>query len=362
VSQEVGAKTLNINKGDEMSETIEAEIVEDEFLAPAQVTAKKLTTLVNVDNLIKKYKTIADTPLKTDVEELGALFLELQTARKEFTNGRIKLEKEAKALRDPYNAFAKLVIKIEKEVQAKINPYENKLRALTDKVENEEKRKQIEAEEAEEARINAIRIKIKAFEMLPLQYINNTSDEILAMLNDSVNPTEETFNEFFNEAVTVFTNSHSQLRKIHDDKILVENAQKMQDEKDVKAREAKEIEDKKLQDEKDALAKQQSDFQKQKDDFEAQQKAIQEEADRKEAERVADELQAKQESEKKITQEKIKNLEFPKEIYIVVGYEMMNDEPSPIAYESTNFTLNDAKQFQDRVNRNTKIYKAVEVI
>ncbi len=77
---------------------------------------------------------------------------------------------------------------------------------------------------------------------------------------------------------------------------------------------------------------------------------------------MADELQAKQKQDKKIAQDKIKNLEFPKEIYIVVGYEIINDEPSPIAYESTNFTLDSAKQFQNRVNKNSKIFKAVELI
>lgn len=285
-------------------ETIEAEIIEDEFLAPVQVTARELKTLVNVDELIKKHKKLANTPLDTNIEKLGVLFLELQAARKDFTNGRTKLEKEAKALRDPFNAFAKLVIKIEKEVQLKLNPYETKLRALTDKVENEEARKQQEAEEAEEARVYKIKDNILLVKNMPLQHYNSSSKELTNALESLVIVTKEKYEEFYEEALENQNLVISQLQTARSNKFVVENAQKIQDEADRKALVEKEKEEKEHQIKKDALAKEQADFDKKIKDFEDIQRAIQDEADRKIAEEEAEELLKKQAIEKKEREEK----------------------------------------------------------
>jgi len=304
---------MNNDKGNEMSETVEAEIVEDEFLAPVLKNAKELTTLVNTDKLIKEYSELASIDISTPVEEISLKFVEIEKGFKAFRKARTSIEKTRKEIGEPAFQFHKKVIEIAKEIQKTINPYEERLKALVHKVENEEKRKQIEAEEAEEARINKIKAMILDVKNLPLQHFNSSSEMLTIALESLRGITSKEYEEFYDEAVE---NQHyviSQLQLARDNKILVENAQKIQDEADEKAREAKEIEDKKLQAEKDLFDKEKAEFQKQKDDFEAQQKAIQEEADRIQAAKEADDLMAKQKAVKE--QKELENKEAYNELY-----------------------------------------------
>jgi len=289
---------MSNNKGDEMSETIDAEIVEDEFLAPVLKNAKELTTLVNTDELIKEYSELASIDISTPVEEISLKFVEIEKGFKAFRKARTSIERTRKEIGEPAFQFHKKVIEIAKEIQKTINPYEERLKALVHKVENEEKRKQIEAEEAEEARISNIKTIINAYKELPLLCVPESANMIASMIDLSKVPTREVFEEFFEEAEESYLKARERMMQMHGDKILVENAQKIQEEAEAKAKAIQEEEDKKLQAEKDLLAEQQAEFQKQKDDFEAQQKAIQEEADRVQAAKDADDFMAKQKAQK----------------------------------------------------------------
>jgi len=278
--------------------TVEAEIVEDTQIVLSEI--KYPVSETDLKSLLEEYKDIPNIdPNSEDTDLIATQYQFVRKGHIALVRARTGIEKTRKALKAPALDYGKQVDGIAKEFQAMISGTETALQIQRTLVEENEARKMREAEEAEEARISAIKSKIKAFEALPLLYINSSSSEILAILNPSENPTEEIFEEFFNEAVTTYTNSHSQLRQMYDNKILVENAQAIQDEADVKAKLIQEEEDRKLQAEKDLLAEQQRQFQKDKDEFEAKQRAIQEEADRKQAELEADELMKKQESDKR---------------------------------------------------------------
>jgi hypothetical protein len=218
-------------------EALEAEIVNEIVLSEI----KYLVSTTDLKALLEEYSDIPTINPDADEDLVGKQYQFVLKGHKAFVKARTGIEKTRKTLKQPALEYGEKVDEIAKEFQSLIKTTEIQLFTQRKLVENNEDRKQREAEEAEELRIDTIKHKMKAFEMLPLVWINNTSDEILAMLNDSINPTEEIFEEFFNEAVTVFTNSHAQLIKMYDDKILVENAQKIQDERDAETARLKEI-------------------------------------------------------------------------------------------------------------------------
>jgi len=304
---------MSNDKGDEMSETVEAEIVEDEFLAPVLKNAKELTTLVNTDELIKEYSELASIDISTPVEEISLKFIEIEKGFKAFRKARTSIERTRKEIGEPAFQFHKKVIEIAKEIQKTINPYEERLKALVSKVENEEKRKQIEIEEAEEQRVTNIKRIINQLKDNPTQCIGKTSKVITEALELLECPSREILEEFFDEAFMAYTQSQTQMLQMLENQNLVENAQKIQEEAKQKA-DAEEVERQALRDaEQKKLDEEKAEFRKQKDDFEAQQKAIQEEADRMQAAKEADELMAKQKAEKK--QKDLENKEAYDELY-----------------------------------------------
>ena len=292
----------------EKNNTVEAEIVEDNQ-AVVLSEIKYPVSQTDLKKLLEDYKEIPDINPDADDETVGEQYQFVLKGHKAFVKARTGIEKTRKQLKQPALDYGKQVDGIAKEFQSMIIQTENKLQIQRKIVEDNEARKQREAEEAEEARIDGIKIKIKDFENYPLRFINSSSYQINMFLSDDlVAPTADIFEEFYDEAVEIFAKCSSQLIQMRDNKVLVEDAEKLQAEAKQKAdaeeaeRQAiREAEQKKLDEEK-------AEFQKQKDEFEAQQKAIQEEADRKEAERLADELQAKQEAEKKEANELAKKL------------------------------------------------------
>ena len=278
--------------------TVEAEIVEDEFKAPILRDIKYPVAESDLIALVQKYKDIQDINLDEEDEIVAAQYKVVRDGHIELSKKRNEIEKTRKAIKDPAFTFGKNVDAFAKKLQSIIADTETKLKFQRDRVEQNEERKQREAEEKEEARTDAIKGKIKAFEMLPLVYINSSSEEILTMLNDSVDPTEEAFEEFYNEAVSSYVAACTQLRKMYDEKVLAENSQRLQDEKDEEARRLKEIEDRKHKEEREKFLKEQADFQRQQDDFNRQQREQQEVIDRQKAEIAANELQKQQEAER----------------------------------------------------------------
>jgi len=292
------------------NETIDAEIVDDELKAPVLQDIKYPVKASDLEILMSEYKDIPNIDLDANDEKIGEQYQFVLAGHKKFVKARNQIEKVRKTLKAPALEYGKKVDAIAKEFQAKIKPIEDKLAIERRKVEENEARKQREAEEAEEKRIDEINRRLTWMERLPLEMMSKSSLEIREFLGGFDTPEEKTFEEFYDKALILHSQIQTQLSKMADDKELVENAQKLQAEKEAEAQRLKEEEDKKLQAQKDELAQQQAEFQKQKEEFEAQQRAMQEEADRKEAARLADELQEKQEQERKESFERNEKLKY----------------------------------------------------
>jgi len=280
------------------NEAINAEIIEDDD--NKDIVLKKITdlkTVVKTSPLIQEYKEVSEIDINLPVDEIAKDFIQIEKGYKAFRKNINLVTRTRKSFTAPALAYQKECIQIEKDIVSVLEPYSLKLKALKDKVEQEEARKQREAEEAEEKRIDEVNRRLTWMERLPLEMMSKSSLEIREFLGGFDTPEEKTFEEFYDKALILHSQIQTQLSKMADDKELVENAQKLQAEKEAEAQRLKEEEDKKLQAQKDELARQQAEFQKQKEEFEAQQRAMQEEADRKEAARLADELQRQQEEE-----------------------------------------------------------------
>lgn len=316
-----------------MSEKIlEAEIVEDELKAPILKDIKYPVKMEDLEALMSEYKNIPVIDLEADDEVVGEQYQIVLRGHKRFVKARTSIEKVRKGLKAPALEYGKKVDTIAKEFQSKIKPFEDKLLEQRKAVEDNEARKQREAEEAEEKRIADIKSKLEDIKNLPLSMMLKTAQEITDTLCNIVSIEKEEFQEFYEEAIDLVVKVREQLTQLRDNKELVENAKKLQDEAEVEARRLKELEDKKLQDEKAEFEAERAKFQQQKEAFEAQQRAVQEEADRKEAERLADELQAKQEAER-ADREKQKELNLKEAKRQTFEYLFANLEISSIVAE-----------------------------
>jgi len=293
------------------NEAIDAEIIEEDD--NKDIVLKKITdlkTVVKTSPLIQEYKEVSEIDINLPVDEIAKDFIQIEKGYKAFRKNINIVTNTRKSFTAPALAYQKECIQIEKDIVSVLEPYSLKLKALKDKVEQEEARKQREAEEAEEKRIDEINRRLAWMERLPLEMMSKSSLEIREFLGGFDTPNEKTFEEFYDKALILHSQIQTQLSKMADEKELVENAQKIQAEKEAEAQRLKEEEDKKLQAQKDELARQQAEFQKQREEFEAQQRAVQEEADRKEAARIADELQQQQEEDmRKRNEERTKQFE-----------------------------------------------------
>jgi len=294
-------------------ETIEAEIVEEELKAPVLQDIKYPIKVHDIDMLLNEYKDIPNIDPSADVEIVAEQFKFVEAGHKRFVKARNQIEKTRKTLKAPALEYGKKVDSIAKEFQSKIIGTETALKLQRTKVEEYEAQKQREAEEAEEKRIENIKSLINATKSLPLQHFNSSSAELTKALESLRVVTKETYEEFYDEAVENQNYVISQLQTARDNKLLVENAEKLQAEADAKAK-AEEAEKQALiYAEQKRLDDERAEFERQKAEFESQQRAIQEERDREIAEREADELMKRQEAERveKIKQDKI-NIENAK--------------------------------------------------
>ena len=275
---------------------VEAEIVNDKSIVLRDISGLK--NVVSTSPIIEEYKDVLRIDINLPVEKIAENFLKIEKGYKAFRKDINLITRIRKEYTSPALEYQKSCIAIEKDVVSILEPYSLILKALKDKVENEEARKQAKAEALEEQRVEAIQRKISTMERLPLEMMQKTSSELREFLSAFSVPTEKEYEEFYEKALLLHSQVQTQLTQMAEQKELVENAQAIQDEKDAESNRLKDEEDAKHQAKKDKLAQEQAKFQKQKDEFEAMQREQQEILDRREADRVADELQAKQEEEK----------------------------------------------------------------
>ncbi|NOQ31771.1 MAG: hypothetical protein GQ570_11675 [Helicobacteraceae bacterium] len=275
--------------------TIEAEIVEGEIVL-SEIKYPVSTT--DLESLLKEYSDIPTINPELEDDIVAEQYQFVLKGHKAFVKARTGIEKTRKQLKQPALDYGKNVDGIAKEFQAMIKNKEQELLIQRKIVEDNEARKQREAEEAEEARMDNIKALLNRYKSYPMECIAKSSKVIQEVIDLAELPKQEILEEFFDEAVIIYDASMTQMRQMFDNQLVVENAQKIQDEADVKAREQKAIEDKKLQDEKDAFAKQQAEFQRKQDDFARQQREQQEMIDRQNAEIKANEMLRVQEIER----------------------------------------------------------------
>jgi len=300
-------------------EALDAEIITDEFKVPVLKNIVYPVTMESLEALVAEYSDIPEIDVNASDEVVSQQFEFVVQGHKKFVKAKRSIEKARKVLKAPALEYGKAVDSIAKEFQSKINHIEEKLLFQRKVVEDNEARKQREAEEAEERRVDAIKAEIASTKNLPLQHFNSSSSKITKVLESFRVITKEDFEEFYDEAIETQNFVISQLQTARDNKVLVENAQKLQDEAEEKARAEKELADRKIQDEKDAFEKEKAEFQKRKDEFDAQNRAYQEEIDREEAVKKADALQAQQEIENEEKKQK------EKESFEKFKYETIND-------------------------------------
>ena len=280
------------------NETIDAEIVESENKAPILKDIKYPVKMEDLEILMSDFKDIPTIDLDADDETVGEQYQLVLGGHKRFVKARTSIERVRKDLKAPALEYGKRVDAIAKEFQAKIKPFEDKLLVQRKAVEDNEARKQREAEEAEEKRIDEIQRRMSYMERIPLEMMQKSSIEIRDFIGSFDVPSEKDFDEFYSKALILHSQIQTQLTQMANDKELVENAQKIQAQKEKAEAEAEAQRQAQLQKEREEFEEEQRAFQKKKDDFEAMQREQQEILDRREAARLADELQAKQEAER----------------------------------------------------------------
>lgn len=317
-----------------MLETIETEIVDEEFNAPVLKSAKELSTLVNVDTLVAEYKDLSEIDINLPVEVIAENFLSIEKGFKAFRKARTSIEAKRKEIGEPAFKFHKKVIEIAKDVQNIINPYENKLKALVDKVENEENRKQEAFEQAERERRDVIRAKIEVIKNLPLDHYNSTAEELIKVLESLRTITAEEYEEFFDDAKLIQDTTISQLQNAREQKVKAEEADKILAEQAQRQAEAEELRQVEMNKEREAMDAERAEMQREREAFARQQQEHQEAIDLKNAEIENDRI-AKEQEEARLKQEQFdadekKRIDEEKEAQEKLNAERMQDE-----FEST---------------------------
>lgn len=295
----------NYNK-DENMETVEAEIVEDEFKAPVLKDAKELATLVNVDDLLNKYSEVPE--IDPESEEAGEQYQYVLKGHKELVKARTGIQKLRKQIGDPAFQFHKKCIAIEKEVLARLEPTETKLQTARKLVEDHEQRKIDEARRIEEERIESIKERIKTIENLPMKHFASSSEVIKAEIESVEIPVTEKFDEFTDEALAAYTLTMNNLELAYQTKVQAEQADRIQAENEERLAKEEAEKQAKLQAEREEFEAEKRELERQREEMQAEMRAKQEVIDRQNAEREAEELAKRQEAERKAKEEADKEL------------------------------------------------------
>jgi len=303
------------------------EIIDEEFKAPVLQDIKYPLTIEALEQLVKKYENIPDIDLDAPDEIVAEQFKFVITGHKAMVRERNRIEKTRKIIKEPAFTFGKSVDAYAKKLQAIIKDTETNLKYQRDKVEQNESRKQREAEQAEELRVENIKKLIADIKSLAGVHYNSNSEQLSKALESLTVPNEEIYEEFLNEAREAQKVSIIQLEEMRKSKILAESAEKLEAERAEKAKQLEAERDAKFAKEREEFEEQQRAFKKQQDEFIAQQREQQEIIDRQKAEHEADELQAKQEAEReeREKQNREKMIEKRKETFNALDYQLNSE-------------------------------------
>jgi len=140
---------------------IEAEIIEDTQIVLSEI--KYPINTADLEALLKEYSDIPVINPDADEELVGKQYQFVLKGHKAFVKTRTSIEKTRKTLKQPALDYGKSVDGIAKEFQSMIITTEHKLQTQRKLVEDNEARKQADAEAKEEARTDLIKLKLNAY-------------------------------------------------------------------------------------------------------------------------------------------------------------------------------------------------------
>ena len=137
-------------------------------------------------------------------------------AAMEIKRARLVIEKTAKEARDDATKFSKAVIAEEKRLISIIEPEEARLLALRNSWDAEQERIRLEAEAAEQRRIDSINAAIDSIRAIPGNLVSAGSKAIFEAINDlaAIEITEDAYQEFTQKAEHFRIESLSTLRSL----------------------------------------------------------------------------------------------------------------------------------------------------
>ena len=137
-------------------------------------------------------------------------------AAMEIRRARLVIEKTAKEARDDATKFSKAVIAEEKRLISIIEPEETRLLTLRNSWDAEQERIRLEAEAAEQRRIDSINAAIDSIRAIPGNLVSAGSKAIFEAINDlaAIEITEDAFQEFTQKAQHFQSESLNTLRNL----------------------------------------------------------------------------------------------------------------------------------------------------
>lgn len=137
-------------------------------------------------------------------------------AAMEIKRARLAIEKTAKEARDDATKFSKAVIAEEKRLISIIEPEETRLLVLRNSWDAEQERIRLEAEAAEQRRIDSINAAIDSIRAIPGNLVSAGSKAIFEAINDlaAIEITEDAYQEFTQKAEHFRIESLSTLRSL----------------------------------------------------------------------------------------------------------------------------------------------------
>ena len=179
--------------------------------ARAAVALKSSETETQLRELASKNKAIVAIIDKPGREQAHGAAMELKRTR-------TAIQATSKAARDDATKFSKAVIAEENRLIAIIEPEETRLLALRDGWDTEQARIKAEREAAERARVMAINEKIAHLRGFPSLALECRTAERIAGLIDklkAIEPTEDDYQEFLQEALTAKEVALSRMAETH---------------------------------------------------------------------------------------------------------------------------------------------------
>ena len=298
-------------------ETIDAEIISEIVLSEI----KYPVTISDITALLEEYKDIPTIDPDGDDEIVAEQFAFVLRGHKAFVKARTGIERTRKTLKQPALDYGKNVDNIAKEFQSLIKQTEIKLFVQRKIVEDNEAKKQREAEESEELRINIIKMLIVDIKSLAGIHYNSSSESLTTALEALTVPTVEVYAEFLTEAREAQQISILQLQEMRKSKKLAEKSEEFEVQEAKEAEKLRDEQDAKIAKERAEFAEEKAEFERQKNEMENEVRAKQEELDLINAEKEADALMLKQQEFKKEKETKDKELQ---DLYYNEAYDSLN--------------------------------------